>query len=61
MALSPEGHHKGRIPVAYYNLVNLYMLVAIPDIVNVRGNILETGYIGCIRNLRISPTNELRS
>jgi len=34
-------------------------LGGIPDIADVRGNISEIGYIGCIRNLRISPTNEL--
>ena len=31
-------------------------LGSIPDVM---GNISETGYTGCIRNLRISPTNEL--
>ena len=34
-------------------------LGGIPNIVNVKGNISETGYIGCIRNLQISPTNKL--
>ena len=33
-------------------------LGGIPDINRVTGNVSETGYTGCIRNLRISPTNE---
>ena len=33
-------------------------LGGIPDIVNVKGNISETGYIGCIRNLQLGPTNK---
>ena len=30
-----------------------------PDTTNVRWNIVEAGYIGSIRNLRLSPTNKL--
>ena len=31
----------------------------IPDTANVWGSVVEAGYVGCIRNLRLSPTNEL--
>ena len=30
-----------------------------PDTANVRENVVEAGYVGCIRNLQLSPTNEL--
>ena len=40
-------------------LGELLFLGGIPDIISVSRNISETGYTGCIRNLQISPTNEL--
>ena len=30
-----------------------------PDTANVRGNVVEAGYVGCIRNFQLSPTNEV--